>query len=244
MKLKSYFFVVMLLASLSLSCSRTINSEVKVVDKPKNQKISGLEYGKKNGFPEHWWLNGDEPAKSWEILPSQADAGEVILSKRNELGLLLSNFGDTPFVYRGKTYASMEGFWQATKFPEDQFDVRFDPRVKWSYTRAQVEKMTGFEAKDAGKEASANLKLLGIDWVSFEGKKMLYREPGESPFYQLIIAAMQAKLLQNPEVRQVLLKTKNLKLRPDHTQEPDSPKAWLYHEIWMEFRSQIQKGEL
>lgn len=35
----------------------------------------------------------------------------MILSKRNELGLL-SNFAATPFTFKGKHYASLEGFWQ------------------------------------------------------------------------------------------------------------------------------------
>ena len=37
-------------------------------------------------------------APAWEIFPQDAKAGEVILSKRNELGLL-SNFAPTPFAF-------------------------------------------------------------------------------------------------------------------------------------------------
>ena len=75
-----------------------------------------------SGFPQHWW----EPvpkaeAASWEILPQEAGRGEVILSSRNELGLL-SNFAETPFVFRGKRYRSIEGFWQMMKYPEDSAD--------------------------------------------------------------------------------------------------------------------------
>lgn len=59
-------------------------------------------------YPQHWW----EPvpknqAASWEILPQEANPGEVILSKRNELGML-SNFVETPFVFHGR-YRSVEG---------------------------------------------------------------------------------------------------------------------------------------
>ena len=72
----------------------------------------------RTNYPAHWWTavptNG---APSWEILPQAAGPGEVILSKRNELGLL-SNFAATPFTFRGKRYASLEGFWQMMKFPE------------------------------------------------------------------------------------------------------------------------------
>ena len=59
-------------------------------------------------FPAHWWTPvSREGAPQWEILPQEAGPGEVILSKRNELGLL-SNFAPTPFTYRGRTYASLE----------------------------------------------------------------------------------------------------------------------------------------
>src|SRR5271170_752837 len=49
-------------------------------------------------YPAHWWTpvptNG---APSWEILPQEAGPAEVILSKRNELGLL-SNFAPTVHI--------------------------------------------------------------------------------------------------------------------------------------------------
>ncbi len=40
-------------------------------------------------YPAHWWAEvTKENAPAWEIFPQQAKPGEVILSKRNELGLL------------------------------------------------------------------------------------------------------------------------------------------------------------
>src|SRR5678815_4274804 len=69
-------------------------------------------------YPSHWWTPVSEVNKpDWEILPQEAGPDEVILSKRNELGLL-SNFAATPFTYRGKRYASLEGFWQMMLYPE------------------------------------------------------------------------------------------------------------------------------
>src|SRR2546422_9737601 len=60
-------------------------------------------------YPAHWWTPIIDPKKpDWEIMPQEAAAGEVILSKRHELGLL-SNFAPTPFVFHGKRYASLEG---------------------------------------------------------------------------------------------------------------------------------------
>ncbi len=52
-------------------------------------------------YPAHWWTPIIDPHKpAWEILPQAAKPGEVILSKRNELGIL-SNFAATPFTLRG-----------------------------------------------------------------------------------------------------------------------------------------------
>ena len=44
----------------------------------------------------------------------------MILSKRQKDLGLLSNFAATPFEFHGKKFASLEGFWQAMKFPRDR----------------------------------------------------------------------------------------------------------------------------
>src|SRR5580658_4233738 len=114
-------------------------------------------------YPARWWQPVPaEGAPAWEILPQAAGPGEVILSKRNELGLL-SNFAATPFTFRGKRYASLEGFWQMMKYPEDAHDPRATfPGLQWPYTREQVGQMTSFAAKHAGDIADANMKKMGI----------------------------------------------------------------------------------
>ncbi|MCC7403709.1 MAG: NADAR family protein [Bdellovibrionales bacterium] len=194
------------------------------------------------GYPTHWWAAVEpDPAKTWEILPQEAQVGEVILSKRHELGLL-SNFAATPFEYRGKRYASLEGFWQAMKYPENAQDPRArDTRVKWQWTRQQVEQMTAFEAKRAGDLGSENMKALGIDWVTFEGRRMTYKSPDKGEHYRLILDATRAKLSQNQKVREVLLATGSLRLRPDHHQEENAPPEWRYFEIWEQLRSELRQ---
>jgi len=195
-------------------------------------------------YPAHWWTPIPEDQRAiWEILPQAARPGEVILSKRNELGIL-SNFAATPFTFRGKRYASVEGFWQTMLYPEGPRDPRAHARgVAWAHTRAEVAGMTAFEAKDAGTPAEANMQKMRIDWVTFEGRRMPYRsrQPGER--YRLIVAAMRAKLDQNPKVREILLRTGHLLLRPDHIQEPDPPPEWLYCRIWMQIRDRLQHRE-
>jgi len=55
------------------------------------------------------------------------------------------------------------------------------------------------------------------------------------------VAAMRAKLEQNPKVREILLRTGDLILRPDHIEEPDPPPEWLYCSIWMEIRRELRR---
>ncbi|MFZ1700113.1 MAG: NADAR family protein [Pyrinomonadaceae bacterium] len=193
-------------------------------------------------YPSVWFAPINDPNKpDWEILPQEAKVGEVILSKRNELGIL-SNFAATPFEMDGKRYASVEGFWQMMLYPEGPDDERArDKRVTWKYTREQVAQMTGFEAKSAGTLAEENMKALGIDWVTYNGKRFPYRSATPGEHYRLILAAMRAKADQNPEVKRILLATGDLILKPDHHGENNPPPEWKYYEIWMQIRSDIQK---
>lgn len=193
-------------------------------------------------YPSSWWAPVSEVGKpDWEILPQEAGPGEVILSKRNELGLL-SNFAATPFTYRGKRYASLEGFWQMMLYPEGPNDPRARfPGIEWKHTRDEVAQMTAFEAKSAGTLAEENMKRMRITWASFEGKRFTYRSATPGQHYRLILAATWAKVTQNPEVKRVLLLTGNLILKPDHHGEPDAPPEWRYYEIWMQIRKQLRR---
>ena len=193
-------------------------------------------------YPAHWWAPVSSEGKpEWEILPQEAGPGEVILSKRNELGLL-SNFAATPFSLYGKRYASLEGFWQMMLYPEGPRDRRATfPGLTWKYTREQVAQMTAFEAKAAGTLAEENMQRMGINWVTFGGKRIEYRSQVRKEHYRLILAATWAKVQQNPEVRRVLLATGNLILRPDHHSEPNAPPEWRYYEILTHIRTRLQR---
>jgi len=203
--------------------------------------LAGAQPAERAKYPAHWWAATPAEGKpAWEILPQSAGPGEVILSKRNELGIL-SNFAPTPFDYRGKRYASMEGFWQMMLYPEGPEDPRTKSGLVWPHTREQVSQMTAFEASGAGYQASLNMKKMGIDWVTFEGKQMPYKSKARGDHYRLIKEGMRAKLEQNPKVREVLLSTGDLNLLPDHHQQDGSPDEWKYFDIWMEFRGELQK---
>jgi predicted NAD-dependent protein-ADP-ribosyltransferase YbiA (DUF1768 family) len=205
-------------------------------------RAAAKEIARDPRYPAHWWKEVPrQEAASWEILPQDAGPSEVILSKRNELGLL-SNFAATPFTVRGKRYASLEGFWQMMKYPEGDDDPRAKfSGLEWPYTREQVAQLSGFEAKRAGDLASANMKKIGIDWVTFEGKRMEYKPKVPGEHYKLIVEATREKVRQNPEVKKVLLATGDLVLEPDHHQETDAATAWRYYEILTNIRTELQK---
>ena len=198
-------------------------------------------------YPATWWAPvSKQGAPSWEILPQEAGPGEVILSKRNKLGVL-SNFAATPFEFHGKKYASLEGFWQMMKYPDGPDDPRAKaPGLEWKYKRDEVAELTSFEARKAGDLASLNMKKMGIDWVTFEGKRMPYRPAKPGEHYRLIVEATREKVRQNPEVKRVLLATGDLVLKPDHHQPADAVAAWRYYEILTKIREELQKngGEL
>jgi len=192
-------------------------------------------------YPAQWWApvptNG---APAWEIFPQDAGPDEVILSKRNELGLL-SNFAATPFMFHGKRYSSMEGFWQMMKYPEGPDDPRATfPGLQWQHTREEIAQMVGFDAKRAGTLADQNMKKMGITWVTFEGKQIEYKPSVPGEHYRLIVQATREKVRQNPEVRRVLLATGDLVLKPDHHQEPDAAAAWRYYDILMQIRKELK----
>ena len=194
------------------------------------------------GYPAIWWKSVDKTsAKWWEVLPQDVKSGEVVLSKRNQLGLL-SNFAHTPFKFEGRTYQSVEGLWQSMKYPETRQDKRFLlENTKWDHTRLEVEKMIAYEAKKAGSLASKIMKANNINWVTYKGKRMTYNTHKKGEHYNLIKKIMWAKVLQNKNVKDILLRTKGLVLIPDHKVEKDAPPAWKYNIIWMEIRAELKK---
>ena len=195
-------------------------------------------------YPAAWFapLPPDVKPYSWEITPDQAGAGEVILSKRTELGVF-SNFAPTPFELDGKRYASLEGFWQAMYYPEGPDDPR-QACGPFSHTRAEVEQLSSFEAKKAGDEAKKRLHAAGITWISYGGRRFDPHGSEEDRRYHLevIERATRAKVEQNPEVRKLLLATGDLVLRPDHRQGPEATAAYQYFYILMRLRAELVRA--
>ena len=193
-------------------------------------------------YPQEWWTPVDrDQASSWEVLPQDAGSGEVVLSKRTELGAF-SNLAATPFYYDGHFYASVEGLWQMLKYPDPADPT--DPRHAISgypYTRAQVRDLSLWESKDAGDIANKLMKENNIGFVSYNGQRFDYKDmaQGSDFHYELIFGAMEAKLAQNPKVRELLYRTRGLTLIPDHGIKDTSPASYFYHKIWMRLRERL-----
>lgn len=194
-----------------------------------------------NNYPAHWWEPVDENQRqgSWEILPQEAKKGEVILSKRNELGVF-SNLAYAPFFYEGDFYSSVEGIWQMMKYPDldDNKDPRIPYAAEYPYGRLEVPLLHGFESKKAGDAANKINKKYGIKNISYRGYHFDYKDManGSDFHYKIIKEVIIEKVKQNPEIFKLLMKTKGLKLMPDHKLGKNRPKAYFYHKILMDIR--------
>lgn len=235
----SIFFAVILSAFLS-ACSKSSKP-----NKPKDDSgIRTQAESWQKDFPARWWQSVPrDQAQAWEILPQDAGFKEVILSKRNELGIL-SNFAETPFVFHGVCYPTIEAFWQMMKYPESREDIRWSWTQTWKYTRQQVSQMNGFSAKYAGSFANSLMDKNTANWVTFEGRQIQFYKKTPGEHHDLIVEALLEKIRQNPNVLELLLKTKDLTLRPDHHVDENSPREWHYNLLWMDIRSGIQNGTI
>lgn len=193
-------------------------------------------------YPVEWFKEiPRSEAESWEILPQDAKDGEVILSKRTELGVF-SNLGFSEFILDEKKYSSVEGLWQSLKYPDHSQSN--DPRLNliFPFHREQVMLMSGFEAKKAGDEANKIYKQEKLKLVSYGSHFFDYKDhaAGSEFHYQLMKRAMKAKLDQNPSLWSLLIRTGCLKLRPDHKLNDTDPAAYHYYKIYMDLRAEKQ----
>jgi predicted NAD-dependent protein-ADP-ribosyltransferase YbiA (DUF1768 family) len=195
-------------------------------------------------YPAAWFapLPAGTKVASWEITPDAAKPGEAILSKRTELGVF-SNFAATPFELDGKRYASIEGLWQSMYYPEGDDDARAKLGT-WPRTRAEVEQLTAFEAKRAGDEARKVFEAAKEKpFMTYRGRRFDSWGSEEDRKFHLdvIERATRAKVEQNPAVKELLLRTGELVLKPDHHQPKDAPPSFFYFEILMRLRAELRR---
>jgi hypothetical protein len=203
-----------------------------------------IGYSAKAGtYPSEWWTPvTDQKVPGWEVLPQAAKEGEVILSKRTALGVF-SNLAHTPFELDGVKYASIEGLWQGMKYPDTSFEN--DERLSisgWKNTREQVFQMYSWDSKEAGNFANQMYADNNLKFINYFEHKFIYTDGKEGSEFHLalITRAITAKVMQNPELKNLLLQTKGLRLRPDHIMSEKILPSFKYHEILMKIRDEME----
>jgi predicted NAD-dependent protein-ADP-ribosyltransferase YbiA (DUF1768 family) len=167
-----------------------------------------------------WLRESKHGALVFHTLGSRAEACRepLNITSRSPTPLrLISNFAHTPFILDGSSYASIEGFWQGLKFPEDT-------------DRRRLAALYGSEAKDAGFYAPASEEL------NYRGRKVRI---GTWEHRQLMERACDAKFQQNEKAAAALRMTSKRPLV--HRTKPDSKTipGVIMAEIWMRIRDQL-----
>lgn len=131
---------------------------------------------------------------------------------------LISNFAETSFVLDGRTYASVEGFWQSLKFDDPQ-------------ERASIARLAGPEAKRAGTQATYG------DLVRYDGMAI---RTGTWDHWQLMRRACSAKFEQNADARESLLATGERPLVHRVRRDSRVIPGVVMAEIWMQQRRRLK----
>ena len=130
---------------------------------------------------------------------------------------LISNFAYTPFSLHGRAYASVEGFWQGLKFPDEE-------------SRSRVAQMHGLEAKQAGAEA------LEAETIQYEGRTI---RVGTYEHWGLMYEACWAKFTQAEEAQRALLNTGTRPLTHRSRRDSRSIPGAIMADIWMRIRTRL-----
>jgi len=130
----------------------------------------------------------------------------------------ISNLALTPFMLRGKHYASIEGFWQGLKFSKDA-------------DRARIARLFGKAAKRAA-EAMPQPELFHYDGASYAA--------GGAGHRSLMLEACAAKFEQNAEAQAALLATGERPLLHRPRRDSKTIPGALMADIWMQLRAKYR----
>ena len=146
----------------------------------------------------------------------------VVSTSSEEVGRLMSNFAETPFVLDGKRYASVEAFYVCLKIS--------DPKEK-----ARVRVLHGRQAKAAGRK-------LRVTETTYRGRTFLL---GGEEHHALIKEVIRTKLAQHPELAQDFADTHPRPIVHD-TGRPEAANtafpASAFTRILTELREEIRSG--
>jgi hypothetical protein len=141
----------------------------------------------------------------------------VVSTAKDEVIRLISNLAHTPFELHGRTYASVEGFWQGLKFPGEADRQRIAP-------------LHGTEAKRAGEGAPE------ADIFEYQGQMV---RVGTYEHWSLMHQACWAKFSQHGEARRALLSTGARPLVHRVRRGSRTIPGAVMAEIWMKVRARL-----
>ncbi len=165
-------------------------------------------------------LDGKDGVIRMHAIGAEADACREpinITAKAPRPLNLISNFAQTPFKLDGRGYASIEGFWQGLKFPQEA-------------DRTRLAALSGSQAKDAGAAAPAS------DLIVYEDELI---RVGTWDHWQLIEQACFAKFSQHAGARTALLGTGARPLVHEIGQGSKTIPGVIMAGIWMELRTRM-----
>src|SRR5262245_32244823 len=102
-----------------------------------------------------------------------------------EIGRLMSNFANTPFILDGVPYASIEGFYVSLKFLDED-------------KRAKMAELYGPVVKNMGKKSKLMTTCYRGEWFDL----------GSESHHALIKRAICAKLEAHPEIARAFVATR------------------------------------
>jgi len=132
---------------------------------------------------------------------------------------LISNFAATPFELDGRSYASVEGFWQGLKFADEA-------------KRREIAAFAGAEAKRAGDDAPKSETFV------YEGGTIRLGSPEH---WKLMSRACWAKFSQHEDAKRALLETGERPLTHKVRRDSRTIPGVIMADIWMRVRRGLLK---
>jgi predicted NAD-dependent protein-ADP-ribosyltransferase YbiA (DUF1768 family) len=142
-----------------------------------------------------------------------------ITSQVEEQWRPISNLALTPFELHGRTYASIEGFWQGLKFPKDS-------------DRRRIAALHGGAAKSAAREIPEPAV------IQYDGAAIA---AGRPEHWALMRLACEAKFSQNLEARTALLATGERPLTHRVRRDSRTIPGVVMADIWMAARRGLRR---
>lgn len=144
----------------------------------------------------------------------------ITFERKDERLRLISNLAHTPFVLDGRSYASVEGFWQSLRFDEGE-------------ARDAAAQLWGAEAKRRGMDAPDH------DHVFHAGRAY---PCGSSDHRALMYRACRAKFEAHAAAREALLSTGDRPLAHRVRRDSQTIPGVVLADFWMRIRRELRNA--